>query len=148
MRIEIEKRDQCFKAVRKLWDSLDLKTPQSLGSIPSTLASILDTKAEEVRITAETIRRHKDRHPEIDAFDYSLIPYMLENFQAIYQDDKRGVKYLLISRFGRFYRLSLKSLKDKNEVWVESLSSASKETSLKNNLKNKRLIYEQDARKL
>lgn len=148
MQEELERREKCFSNIRRLWDSEDLKTPYSICSIPSALSSILGTQAKEVKIVADTIRRHKTRHPEIDAFDYSLIPYMLENFQSIYQDDKRGVKYLLISRFGRFYRLSLKSLKDKDEVWVESLSSASDDKSLKNNLKNKRLVYEQDARKL
>lgn len=145
---ELERREKCFKAIRKLWDSLDLKTPYPICPLPCTLKEILGTQANDVKITADTIMRHKARHPEIDAFDYSLIPYMLENFQSIYQDDTRGVKYLLISRFGRFYRLSLKSLKDKNEVWVESLSSANDDKSFKNNLKNKRLIYEQDARKL
>ena len=141
MRIEIEKREQCFKAVRKLWDSLDLKTPQSLGSIPSTLASILDTKAKEVRITADTIMRHKDRHPEIDAFDYSLIPYMLENVDSIYRDPKDERYLILISKkFGRFYRLALKHIKDKNEVWVSSLASASDKEAIIKRLKNKEKI--------
>ena len=141
IQVEMEKREQCFKAVRRLWDSKDLKTPQSLGSIPSTLASILNTQAKEVRITADTIIRHKDRHPEVDAFDYSLIPYMLENVDSFYRDPKDERYLILISKkFGRFYRLALKHIKDKNEVWVSSLASASDKEAIIKRLKNKEKI--------
>lgn len=149
IQVEMEKREQCFKAMRELWDSKDLKTPQSLGSIPSALASILNTQAKEVRITTDTIMRHKDRHPEIDAFDYSLIPYMLENIDSLYRDPKDERYLILISKkFGRFYRLALKHIKDKNEVWVSSLAgidSQKKIMSEKRKLeRNKALVVVKD----
>ena len=127
--------------MRELWDSTNLKAPYSICSIPSTLAQILDTKAEEVRIEADTIERHKNKHKEIDAFDYSLIPYMLENIDSLYIDPKDERYLILISKkFGRFYRLALKHIKDKNEVWVSSLLASSSKESLVNFLKNKKKL--------
>lgn len=122
MQEELEKREECFKAMRKLWDSANLKAPHSICSIPSALGKILGTEAKEVKIIADTIRRHKTRHPEIDAFDYSLIPHMLENIDSLYTDPKDERYLILISKkFDRHYRLALKHIKDKNEVWVSSL---------------------------
>ena len=47
---------------------------------------------------------------------------MLENIDSLYRDPK-DERYLIIlsQKFGRFYRLALKHIKDKNEVWVSSL---------------------------
>ena len=85
--------------------------------------------------------RHKSRHPEIDAFDYSLIPYMLENIDSLYIDPKDERYLILISKkFGRFYRLALKHIKEKNEVWVSSLLASSSKESLVNFLKNKKKL--------
>ncbi len=121
MQEELERREKCFKAMRELWDSLDLKTPYSICSIPSTLSNILGTQAKEVKITADCIMRHKSRQREVDAFDYSLIPYMLENIDSLYTDPKDERYLILISKkFDRFYRLALKHIKEKNEVWVSS----------------------------
>lgn len=128
MQEELERREKCFKAMRELWDSLDLKTPYSICSIPSTLSNILGTQAKEVKITADCIMRHKSRHPEVDAFDYSLIPYMLENIDSLYTDPKDERYLILISKkFDRFYRLALKHIKEKNEVWVSSLAGIDSE---------------------
>ncbi|WP_199919392.1 hypothetical protein [Helicobacter enhydrae] len=68
------------------------------------------------------MRRHKSKHPEIDAFDYSLIPYILENIDSLYTDPKDERYLILISKkFDRHYRLALKHIKEKNEIWVSSL---------------------------
>ena len=53
---------------------------------------------------------------------------MLENIDSIYRDPKDERYLILISKkFGRFYRLALKHIKDKNEVWVSSLAGIDSE---------------------
>lgn len=69
---------------------------------------------------------------------------MLTDIYGIYQDKNTQIKYIVASRLGRWYRLSLKSLSDKKEIWVESLVSADDKDKdiLFKNLKNKKVIYE------
>ena len=119
IQVEMEKREQCFKAVRRLWDSKERKSFE-LCKIKGGVSDLFGEKS--LFISADTIQRHKNKHKEIDAFDYSLIPYMLENIDSLYRDPK-DERYLIIlsQKFGRFYRLALKHIKDKNEVWVSSL---------------------------
>ena len=139
---ELEIRNERFKRVNELWNGKDLKKTTHICHTPQLLKDIFNTEAEYIQIQAKTIIAHKERHPEIDSFDYFLIGDMVENIDSIYRDEKSNVKYILASKLGRWYRLSLKSLSDKNEIWVESLMSSSDKEKIFKYFKNKKVIYE------
>lgn len=146
----IQQRNVRFKEINELWRTSDLQKTASICKIPKQLQKIFANEAEHIRISASVINDHKSRHPEIDAFDYTLIADMIEHIDSIYQDEKSSVKYILLNKLDRWYRLSLKSLSDKKEVWVESLLAVDNKEVLLKNLKNKKVIYSQpqNARKL
>lgn len=141
---EVEIRNERFRRINALWNGKDLKKTTNICKTPQLLKDICNTEAEYISIGASMIAAHKKRHPEIDSFDYSLIADMLTDIYGIYQDKNTQIKYIVASRLGRWYRLSLKSLSDKKEIWVESLVSADDKDKdiLFKNLKNKKVIYE------
>lgn len=141
---ELDERNERFKRISELWDTHDIERVENIAKTPKMLQDIFNTKAEYIAIRASVIQDHKERHPEIDSFDYFLIGDMLENIDSIYQDEKSNVKYILASKLGRWYRLSLKSLNDKEEIWVESLVSIGDKDTLLKKLKNKKVIYQKE----
>ncbi len=138
MQEELERREKCFTNIRRLWDSEERESFK-LCKIQGKASEFFGEKP--LFISQDTIHRHKNKHKEIDAFDYSLIPYMLENIDSLYTDPKDERYLILISKkFDRFYRLALKHIKDKNEVWVSSLLASNSMESLIGFLKNKKKI--------
>lgn len=137
MQEELERREKCFTNIRRLWDSEE-KESFELCKIQG---KSWITGEKSLFISQDTIHRHKNKHKEIDAFDYSLIPYMLENIDSLYTDPKDERYLILLSKkFDRFYRLAIKHIKEKNEVWVSSLLASNSMESLKVFLKNKKKI--------
>ena len=143
---EVEIRNERFRRINALWNGKDLKKTTNICKTPQLLKDICNTEAEYISIGASMIQDHKTKHKEIDSFDYSLIADMLTDIYGIYQDKNTQIKYIVASRLGRWYRLSLKSLSDKKEIWVESLMSVSNKDkdALFKNLKNKKVIYERE----
>ncbi|WP_334096083.1 phage minor head protein [Helicobacter typhlonius] len=141
---EVDIRNERFRKINELWEGKDLKKTTHICRTPQLLKDIFNTEAEYISIGASVISAHKTRHPEIDSFDYSLIADMIEDIYGIYQDEQSNVKYLVASKLGRWYRLSLKSLSDKKEIWVESLVSIRDKDTLLKKLKNKKVIYQKD----
>ena len=143
---EVEIRNERFRRINALWNGKDLKKTTNRCKTPQLLKDICNTEAEYISIGASMIQDHKTKHKEIDSFDYSLIADMLTDIYGIYQDKNTQIKYIVASRLGRWYRLSLKSLSDKKEIWVESLMSVSNKDkdALFKNLKNKKVIYERE----
>lgn len=139
----IQQRNVRFKEINELWHTKDPQKSANICKTPKQLKEIFKTEAPYIQIRANVISDHKSRHPEVDAFDYALIADMLERIDSIYQDEKSGVKYILLNKLDRWYRLSLKSLGDKKEIWVESLLAVDNKESLLKNLKNKKVIYSQ-----
>jgi len=74
---------------------------------------------KRVLLSSDTVQGHLDRK-DITAFDYSLIPYLM-NGRVFKQKDNT---YVLLEKFGRYYRVALKNVKDKDEIYVVSLIGA------------------------
>ena len=71
--------------------------------------------------------------------DLNNLNILLDNLGKIDPKDERYL-ILISKKFGRFYRLALKHIKEKNEVWVSSLLASSSKESLVNFLKNKKKL--------
>lgn len=132
---ELEIRNERFKRIHELWEGKDLKKTTHICHTPQLLKDIFNTEAEYISIGASVISAHKARHPEIDSFDYFLIGDMVENIDSMYQDGDKI--YIVLNKLGRWYRLVLKSLSDKNEIWVSSLSSSNSKESFQKDLNKK-----------
>ncbi|RDU53279.1 phage head morphogenesis protein [Helicobacter sp. MIT 00-7814] len=138
---QIQENASKYRELKELWDTQDKQRVMQLLKTPSKLQELFKNSAPTIQIRASTIDDHKPRHPEISVFDYSLISYMLDDIDSIYQDSYSDKKYIIASKLGKWYRLSLKSLADKKEIWVESLLSVDEKETLMKNLKNKSVVY-------
>lgn len=82
-------RHKRFRSINELWHTKDLNKKAQICQTPNYLKEIFNTQAEGIQITAGVIHNHKNKHPEIDSFDYSLIADMLKNVDSIYQDENQ-----------------------------------------------------------
>lgn len=75
-------------------------------------------KEKSVILSSDTVQSHTHRE-EINAFDYSLIPLMLEGEKRVFvQDEKR---LIILKRYGKNYRLTLKDIQNTDEIYAVSL---------------------------
>lgn len=140
---EVKENRQRWETLRKLWNAKE-KTVMKLCEMPQDVKAFLNTQAQNVFISSSMMQEHKLRHKEIGAFEYSLIPFLLNDSElSIYQDKspKNPNKFIVVNKLNRWFRLSLKSLKEKNEIWVESLMSHTNKDKL---VKNKVLKWKRD----
>ena len=144
---EIKAQRQRYNDMRALWESKDLSESAVLCEISDEFKRKIGAQTNKIKISAETIEAHKPNsnytqpkgvrkpnpHPEITAFDYSIIPFMLKN------KDKEKT-YIVAIKMNVWYRLALKNLPDKKEIWVVSLMSRADKADLMTNLKGKEQI--------
>lgn len=150
LREEVRENRLRWERMRKLWNSGDLNEVAVVCEIGKDMQKIFGTEANCIQIKAETMESHKknskfippkgvkkpNTHPEIGAFEYSLIPFMLKSSDCeIYKDNEKI--YIIASKLNLWYRLALKNLPEKKEIWVSSLLSKADKKDLEANLKGK-----------
>lgn len=102
----------------------------ALCAVPKDLQGFFGTKAPVLQMSSEQLKKHLDKHDYIKLFDYALAPYLLNNSTLeVWQDEnpQNPNKYLLISKFGVWYRMSVKNLNEENELFFENLLKGEKE---------------------
>lgn len=102
----------------------------ALCAVPNDLQDFFNTKAPALQMSSEQLKKHLDKHDYIKLFDYALAPYLLNNSTLeVWQDEnpQNPNKYLLISKFGVWYRMSVKNLNEENEFFFENLLKGEKE---------------------
>lgn len=106
----IEHEATIFEAIKELFTEENKKIP--------LCTSTLFGKEKSVLLSSSTVQAHAHRE-EITAFDYSLVPLMLEGEKKVFiQDEKRMI---VLKKYGKSYRLTLKDIADKDEIFVVSL---------------------------
>ena len=153
LKAEIKAQRKRYNDMRALWNSEDLSKNVGLCKINNEFKRKIGAQTNIIKISAETIEAHKENskyvppkgvkkpnpHPEITAFDYSIIPFIIENKnKELYKDGEKT--YIVASKMNVWYRLALKNLPDKKEIWVVSLMSRATKEELMPNLKNKKEI--------
>ncbi|MDQ7084430.1 MAG: phage minor head protein [Sulfurovum sp.] len=98
-----------FKAIK------DLFTTETPKRVELTKSDIFGEE-KKVLLSSDTVGSH-GHHPEIGAFEYSLVPLMLKG-RTFRQ--KENI-YVIIKKLGKYYRVALKNIKDKDEIFVVSL---------------------------
>ena len=95
----------------------DILGTAPVGFIDSTLSSAINAKANKVVISAETLAKQRDRHPELDLEEYQLLPEMIERGLVIQLSDQK----LMFLRSGtKLYRGVAKSTANGNELFMLS----------------------------
>lgn len=139
-----------LKEGRQAWETIkQLKSAKEqvilpLCKMPDDLKSFLKNEAENFEMGASELQKHLDKHKEVSAFDYALAPYFLHSDKLeIWQDEdiKNPNKYLAVSKLGKWYMMSVKSLAGEKKVFFESLVHSSKKESL---TKHKFKIWSRD----
>jgi len=103
-------------------NALIFKEVQNLFTEPNKKIELCKSnifgEEKKVLLSSDTVQGHLDRE-EITAFDYSLIPLMLEGEKRVFKQ-KENV-FVLLKKLGRNYRLALKNIKDTDEIFATSL---------------------------
>jgi len=73
---------------------------------------------KRVLLSRDTVQSHLDRE-DVSAFHYFLIPQLLEGKKYIFE--QKETTYIVVKKLGNGYRLAIKNIKDKNEIYVVSL---------------------------
>ncbi|MBE0491121.1 MAG: minor capsid protein [Sulfurospirillum sp.] len=110
----LKQNDKLYKDIQKLYTTKKPKTVELCKS---------DIFGDEKRVllSSDSVQRHLGRE-EITAFDYSLIPNIIDG-KAYKQKENT---FVLLKKYGRYYRAALKDIKDKDEIFIVSLIGANK----------------------
>lgn len=115
---EFKENLKYIKENQKLFDDIKTlfvtKEPKKVELCKSELFG--DEK--RVLLSSDTVQSHLDKK-EITAFDYTLIPKMLQGDKKVFRQ-KENV-YILLKKLGKNYRLALKNMPDTNEIYVANL---------------------------
>ncbi len=111
--IQLQQRVRLYKAIKNLFVTNEAK------KVFLTKSAIFGSE-KNVYLSRDTIQSHF-HHKEIGAYDYSRVPLMLENSNKRVFKGKDDRHIVIVSYLGRNYRLVLKNIENKNEIFVVSL---------------------------
>jgi uncharacterized protein with gpF-like domain len=106
----LSQNDKLFKEIQPLFDEKN-KTVELCES------AIFGDK-KRVLLSSDTVQTHH-HHDDITAFDYSLIPLMLDGEKRIFKQS--DTRFILLTKLGNSYRLTLKDVKKTDEIYAVSL---------------------------
>ncbi len=108
-----------YKNIKALQDGK--LTKMTLARLPQEIMQKLGAKSDELFLSYSTLQEHLKRHPEVSFLDYSLLPFLLQDANIIDIQETKEYHILLFSRFGKYYRVAIKTTKDKGENYLLSL---------------------------
>ncbi len=108
-----------YKNIKALQDGK--LTKMTLARLPQEIMQKLGAKSDELFLSYSTLQEHLKRHPEVSFLDYSLLPFLLQDANIIDIQETKEHHILLFSRFGKYYRVAIKTTKDKGENYLLSL---------------------------
>lgn len=134
LREEVRENRLRWETIKAFWEEAknlslkELKGHQGkkfivIAQADKRLQEMLDTKAQEIRLSAWTIRSHETKHSEIGAFNYSLIGHILtiakDKDIKFSKNKERHIVYF--AKYGTSYQAVFKTTKDKKEIYLQSL---------------------------
>ncbi len=108
----LQDRAVIYKAVKQLFS----KKPKV--KVVELCESNLFGESKPVLLSHDTVSSHT-HHKEIGAFQYSLIPQMLEGEKRVFVQKENTL--VIVTTLSQTYRLALKNIKDKKESFAVSL---------------------------
>jgi len=107
-----------------------------IDNLPSHIKEALETNADSLIFSQETLIKQKTNHPEITVKDYTKVLNKIIGCKEIYERGERHIG--LVVEAEDFYRLILKTTNDYAEAYITSLHKINKD-SLKAFRRSKRI---------
>lgn len=107
----LKQNDKLYSEVQTLF------TTNKPKKVELTKTDIFGT-SKKVLLSSDTVQGHLDRE-EITAYDYALIPEMLQGEKRVFKQ-KENV-FVLLKKLGKNYRLALKNISNSDEIYATSL---------------------------
>jgi SPP1 gp7 family putative phage head morphogenesis protein len=107
--ITLAKRVAIYKGIKELFETKEKRKVE-------LCESNIFGENKKILLSSDTIQSHT-HHPEVGAFEYSLIPSMLNGRVFIQKENV----FVIVKKLGRYYRLALKNVKNTDEIFVVSL---------------------------
>jgi len=108
----LHERTATFKAIKELF------TTQERMNVQMGTTALFGSE-KRLLLSSDTVGSH-GHHPEIGAFEYSLIPAMLDGRIFVQKETTN----IIIKKLGKYYRVALKNIPKTDEVYVVSLVRA------------------------
>ena len=101
----------------------------AISKTPKHIQSALKTNAKEIYLSGWTLRTHM-HHKNVTEFDYSLLPFLLEdsNIYKIKESKENHIVYF--SKFGSYYKAVLKVTENHKEIFLQSLTKSSRKNNI------------------
>ncbi|PAF49601.1 hypothetical protein BKH41_02750 [Helicobacter sp. 12S02232-10] len=114
-----------WKEIKGLYEDPSKDRSIVIAQTSDILSSFLQTQSKNILLSAYTIRKQKNKHPELGAFDYYLIAHM--GNKPLYKFKDRDYSVVFVEKLGGRYRIVYKVTRDRNEIYVTSLVKYSRD---------------------
>lgn len=105
-----------------------------VAALSADMKTLLGAKQNAVILSAETMAKQLENHPELTLDEYRLIPDVVDHGQVI---DRGDSKLVFFHTAGRFYKLSLKVTQDLNELFVTTFFRTDQREQLRDSRKGR-----------
>lgn len=105
---------------RKVYDETILNSFIVIGQISKEIKELLNCQKSELRFSMDNMIKNKLAHPEVSIDDYKKISSIIKNPSKYYKS-KSGYDVILFKADEKFYKLVIKTTKNKKENFVKSL---------------------------
>lgn len=91
-----------------------------IGHLPETIKKLLNCCENELKFSIDNMIKNRLAHPEVTNEDYAKIPQIVTNPSKYYKS-KSGYDVILFRAEEKYYKLVIKTTKNKKENFVKSL---------------------------
>lgn len=105
---------------REVFDKTILNSYIVIGQIPEDIKQLLNSKEYKLKFSMDNMLKNRLIHPEVCDEDYKKIPLIINNPSKYYKT-KSGYDVILFKADTYFYKLVIKTTKNRKENFVKSL---------------------------
>lgn len=130
-----EKVKQClqdadeFKTIafaRKFYKKEILNNSIIIGALSEEIKLLLDSKTYALKFSVDNMIKNQIAHPEVTITDYQKIPKIVKN-PSKFSKSKNGYDAILFKEDEKYYKLVIKTTKNKDENFIKSLHLLNKD---------------------
>ena len=105
---------------RNVYNKLILNSYIVMGKVPNEIKLLLHCDVCEVKFSMDNMIKNRLTHPEISDDDYIKIPSIIKNPSKYYKS-KSGYDVILFKECEKYYKLVIKTTRNKKEIFIKSL---------------------------
>ena len=105
---------------RQFYSEIVLNSYIIVGKISKEIQEILNSDSDELKFSIDNMVKNCIAHPEVCYDDYEKIPFIIKNPSKYYKS-KTGYDIILFKADTKYYKLVIKTTKNRKENFVKSL---------------------------